>query len=307
MEISRSACVVGAGMIGRHHASSLLASGFSVTVVDPINPNIPDIEWFDNLSREIISQNEVFIISTTAEFHFDIVRSISRSQRAKIIIIEKPLFCNRSEYLEFDSEVATSEHKIFCNVPYFYHDKLKRLNLSADLGLVKNYSVYGSSWGMACNILHDISIIDVLSHTDSIHISNLSCDISSVKTSKRVGYLEVFGSVQFLLNNITVNLVCNADGPVQKVIEIEFETGLVKIDLFAETITTSLNNSETTNDLFITARASETTGLVAEQLIDGNTMLPEASRYSSVSLEIYELFAKRLGLPSRNILDFPFS
>lgn len=307
MEISHSACVVGAGMIGRHHASSLLASGFSVTVVDPINPNMADIKWFDGLDKEIISQNEVFIISTTAEFHFDIVRSISRSQIAKIIVIEKPLFCNRSEYLEFDSEVATSKHKILCNVPYFYHDKLQKLNISPNLGLVKNYSVYGSNWGMACNILHDITIIDVLSHTDGIHISNLSSDISSVKESKRVGYLEVFGSVQFLLNNISVNLVCDADGPVQKVIEIEFERGLVKIDLFTETITTSLNNSEPTTDPFITARASETTGVVVEQLINGNTMLPEASRYSSASLEIYELFAKSLGLPSRNCLDFPFS
>lgn len=307
MEINCSACVVGAGMIGRHHASSLLASGFSVTVVDPINPKMSDIEWFDNLDREIISRNEVFIISTTAEYHFDIVRSISLSQIAKIIIIEKPLFCNRAEYLEFESDVATSEHKIFCNVPYFYHDKLKRPDLSVGLGLVKNYSVYGSNWGMACNILHDITIIDVLSHTDGIHISNLSSDISSVKESKRVGYLEVFGSVQFLLNNISVNLVCDADGPVQKVIEIEFERGLVKIDLFTETITTSLDNSEPTTDLFITARASETTGVVVEQLINGNTMLPEASRYSSASLEIYDLFAKSLGLPSRNLLDFPFS
>lgn len=307
MEISRSACVVGAGMIGRHHASSLLASGFSVTVVDPINPNMPDIEWFDNLSKEIISQNEVFIISTTAEFHYDIVRRISRSQIEKIIIIEKPMFCNRSEYLEFDSEVATSEHKIFCNLPYFYHDKLKLLNLSTDLGLVKNYSVYGSNWGMACNILHDISIVDVLSDTDSIHISSLSSDISSVKTSKRVGYLEVFGSVQFLLNKITVNLVCKADGPVQKFIEIEFEKGLVKIDLFAEKLITIFNNGKSTTDLFITSRASETTGVVVEQLIDGNTMLPEASRYSSVSLQTYELLAKGLGLSSRNILDFPFS
>ena len=142
---------------------------------------------------------------------------------------------------------------------------------------------------------------------NAIHISNLSSDISSIKTSKRAGYLEVFGSVQFLLDNITVNLVCNADGPVQKVIEIEFERGLVKIDLFTEIITTSVNNSDTTLDQFTTARASETTGLVVEQLIDGNSMLPEASRYSSVSLEIYELFAKRLSLPSRNLLDFPFS
>jgi len=307
MEISRSACVVGAGMIGRHHASSLLASGFSVTVVDPINPNIPDIEWFDNLDREIISQNEVFIISTTAQYHFEIVRSISRSQIAKIIIIEKPLFCNQSEYLEFDSDVATSEHKILCNVPYFYHDKLRKLNNSSNLGLVENYSVYGANWGMACNILHDISIIDVLAHADSIELSKLSSEISSVKQSKRLGYLEVFGSVQFLLNNIPVNLVCNADGQVQKVIEIEFERGSVKIDLFSESMTTSLYNSEAKSDQFVTARASNTTGIVVQQLIDGNNVLPEASRYSSVSLEIYRSLTKSLDLSSRNFLDFPFS
>lgn len=307
MEISRSVCVVGAGMIGRHHASSLLASGFSVTVVDPINPNIPDIEWFDNLDEGIVSHNEVFIISTTAMFHFDIVRSISRSQIAKIIIIEKPLFCNRSEYLEFDYEVATSKHKIYCNVPYFYHEKLQKLRISSNLGLVKNYSVNGSNWGMACNILHDITIIDVLSHTDSFELSNLSFDITSVKQSKRVGYLEVFGSVQFLLNNISVNLDCNKDGPLEKVIEIQFERGSVTIDVFAETIITSLYNSESTSDRFITAKASETTGLVVNQLIDGNNVLPEASRYSTASLEIYGLFAKRLGSASRNHLDFPFS
>jgi hypothetical protein len=307
MEISRSVCVIGAGMIGRHHASSLLASGFLVTVVDPINPNMPDIEWFDNLDEEIISQNKVFIISTTAEHHFDIVLSISRSKIAKIIIIEKPLFCNRSEYLEFDSKLAISEHKILCNVPYFYHDKLQKLNSSSNLGLVKNYSVYGANWGMACNILHDISIIDVLGHTDSIELSNLSSDISSVKQSKRVGYLEVFGSVQFLLNNIPVNLACNADGPVQKVIEIEFERGSVKIDLFTESMTTSLYNGETKTDQFITARASKTTGIVVQQLIDGNNVLPKASRYTPISLKIYSVFSETFKSSCKNHLDFPFS
>jgi predicted dehydrogenase len=307
MEISRSACVVGAGMIGRHHAASLLASGFSVTVVDPINPNIPDIEWFDTLNQNIISQNEVFIISTTAEHHFKIVRSISKSQIAKIIIIEKPLFCNRSEYLEFNSEISTSEHKVLCNVPYFYHNELHRLKSSTDLGLVKNYSVYGSNWGMACNILHDISIVDVLSHTHTLELFNLTSDISSIKESKRVGYLEVFGSVEFLLNNIPVNLICNENGPLEKVIEIEFERGSVKIDLFAEIITKSLHNNKTATDSFITARASETTGFVVEQLMAGNNVLPEASRYSSASLQIYEMFAKSLGSASRNLLDYPFS
>ena len=294
-------------MIGRHHASSLLASGFLVTVVDPINPNITDTEWFESLDQNIISKNKVFIVSTTAKHHFEIVRSISRSQEKKIIVIEKPLFCNRAEYFRFDSEIAKTKHKIFCNVPYFYHDKLKNLNLREALGVVINYAVYGSNWGLACNILHDISIIDVLINEDSVHISKLSSDISSVKESKRDGYMEVFGSISFLLNDIPVKLVCNADGPPQKVIEIEFERGLTKIDLLSESITTIFDEGKPTTERFVTARASETTGAVVERLISGSTMLPAASRYSPASVRIYDSLARSLPEPLQGAVDFPFS
>ena len=210
-----NALVIGAGMIGRHHISSLIFNGFLVDVVDPINPEIINCKWHSNLNESLITKNKIFIISTTAKDHFDILKRISVSKKNKVMIVEKPLFCNKADYLNFDKELSKLNHRIFCNLPFFYNEKFNELK---DLGKIKRYTAYGTNWGLACNVLHDISIIDAITKEDGLKIHNIVTEISSFKESKRVGYYEVFGNINFSLNNIEVELSCNLEIPIRKLL-----------------------------------------------------------------------------------------
>ena len=298
-----NALVIGAGVIGRHHISSLISNGFSVDVVDPINPEIINSKWYSKLHESLITENEIFIISTTAKDHFEIVKSISISKTNKVMIVEKPLFCNRDDYLNFDKELNKLNHKIFCNLPFYYHQKLNELK---NLGKIKKYSAFGENWGLACNILHDISIIDAITREDVLKISNTVSEISSIEKSKRAGYIEVFGKINFLLNNVQVDLSCNSGSSYQKIADIEFDKGSVRIDFSSQKIQIK-SLTEVKNEVFETSRASETTGKIAKLLLKGEEVLPTVHRYSDISMKIYSSLVKDSDIPIINTLDFPFS
>tara|TARA_B100000963_G_C22639977_1_gene679874 strand:+ start:442 stop:1353 length:912 start_codon:yes stop_codon:yes gene_type:complete len=299
-----NALVIGAGMIGRHHISSLISSGFEVDVVDPINPKIIDSDWHKKLNDILVTKNKIFIISTTAKDHFDIVKRIVVSKKNKVIIVEKPLFCNKSDYLKFDRDLSKLSHRIFCNLPFFYNEKLKELKY---LGNMKKYSAYGVNWGLACNILHDISIIDAITNEDDLKILNIVTEILNLKESKRAGYYEVYGKVNFLLNNIEVDLSCNLGNSYQKIVDIQFDKGSVRIDFSAEKIQIKSLLEETKNEAFAIPRASETTGKIAKLLLSGAEVLPRVDRYTDISMKVYSSIVAESSIPDTNSLDFPFS
>lgn len=307
MDSNLVACVIGAGNIGKHHATSLIEKGFSVIVVDPIKPEIDGIKWFKEISEEIIHKSNFIIISTTARYHFEIVKKISKDIRKKIVVIEKPLFTNNFEYAQFKSIDLKSDHRFYCNLPNYHNDRIKKLSIMNGLGKINSYTVTGSSWGMACNILHDISILNIFFKNKDFKLSKLNSKIYSFEESKRKGYFEVFGSIDFLFNNIPVNLNCIKDGSLSKNIKVEFENGSVLIDLFSEKMKILVKNEPVKIYEFPAIRASETTGLVAESLINGIEMLPYAASYIDASLSIYEAFAKVLDSKASNKLDYPFT
>ena len=307
MEISRSACVVGAGMIGRHHASSLLASGFKVSVIDPINPHIDGAGWFKCLSETLILNTDFFIVSTTSKFHFDIVKSIMNCSESKVVVVEKPLFCTAIEYDDFDILSIASNHQFFCNVPYYYNQSISDFKNKHHFGKLLSYSSTGNRWGLCCNILHDMSILDAFSDIESFEMKYFRGDLISYEDSKRTGYYEVFGDLSFILNDVSVSVSCLDSGPIEKSATLVFESGAIKIDFVAETIDWISNGEVIYSGDFLSAKASETTGTVATGILNKNTLLPSVAKYSQLSKPLYTGIMSVFPGKYDGSLEFPFS
>ena len=307
MNKNKNACVIGAGNIGIHHSKSLLNEDFNLTVVDPIKPSIEDINWSKTLTDNILLENDVFIISTTARHHFSFAKRIDESKSSKVVIIEKPLFCNKSEYEEFEVLSASSNNNYYCNLPFSNHVGLKNVIDTYDLGNLKSYKAYGNNWGLACNLLHDLSMVDCLASINKFEIDNIDAVIIETVPSKRLDYLEVFGDIKFSVNDICVHLSCRNDGKINKNIIIDFDNGEVEIDFFSMKMIVSLSNHKPIELAFNHPRASETTSETVLKLLNDEEVLPEAIKYSESALTMYTRMVRGLNFAPNSNLDFPFS
>ena len=77
MKNNYNACVFGAGNIGKHHINSLKSYGFNVYVVDPVDPEIDDVFYYQSSKNLNFEKIDIFIISTTSEHHYKILEDIS--------------------------------------------------------------------------------------------------------------------------------------------------------------------------------------------------------------------------------------
>ena len=305
MKNKLTALVIGAGIIGRNHIKSLINNDFEVYVVDPVNPEIHESVWNSKLDVSILDRFDLIIISTTAKFHFEYVKILDANCLNKIVIIEKPLFCNESEFNIFNNLCINNNNIYFCNLPFFHNNTIPLLISDFSLGDLLAYNVSGSNWGMACNILHDISIIDSILNLDEFELFINKFKITEYISSKRDGYLEVFGGLDFNLNNINVSIRCDNNDRVNKIVNLLFKEGQIVIDLFFENLDLILPSNEIIKSKFIVPKASLTTGYICNELLNGNHILPYASKYTNLSLEIYRSFVNSMN--NKTNLDFPFS
>ena len=235
------------------------------------------------------------------------LKKIIRADVKKYIIIEKPLFCNRDEYEFFANVSNTTIHKIYCNTPHYYNTSLLYLSSLKNLGKVLSYKASGSNWGLCCNLLHDISILDCITGANEFNLSNFVALTTSITESKRAGYFEVFGSLHFSLNKIDCSISCSTEEFVSKVSKITFSNGKVIIDHVAETMSILSKDGKSEDMQFFVAKASATTGDVGLKLLENRNILPYASKYSSLSLEIYSKITESCDIQLKSELDFPFS
>ena len=178
MKNNYNACVFGAGNIGKHHINSLKSYGFNVYVVDPVDPEIDDVFYYQSSKNLNFEKIDIFIISTTSEHHYKILEDISvNTHKNKNIIVEKPIFNKNIQYKLFNELLHRLNHNFFCNLPFFYMEKLRNLSSINGLGMLKSYSVHGTNWGLGCNVLHDISIAHSITNTSFLEVSNISFDM----------------------------------------------------------------------------------------------------------------------------------
>ena len=209
--------LIGAGQLGSRHLQGLAKCKLpiSIEVVEKSNSAINtakerfeeikntfskiDIKFFNDLSH--LSNNiDLAIVATNSNVRFQITKKLILTKKVKNLILEKVLFQDPKNYVEFDKLIKI--HKINCWVNHsrrmfpFYSLLKKRLLNCKNI----SFNYFGGNWGLACNSLHLIDIcIFLTNHTD--FRLDLSFVEKQILNSKRDGFIEFNGTLNGILGN----------------------------------------------------------------------------------------------------------
>jgi hypothetical protein len=154
------------------------------------NHNIVFSQYLDDFPHDI----DLAIISTTAEFRPEVVKLISSKFKPRCWILEKVL-AQSIDGLKIIQDNISSDSQCWVNtlrraVPW--HRSFKQ-NIST--GSPLTLEVEGGPWGLACNTIHFLDLLNWLSSEELI-----SLDTSSLSNewhpAKRKGNWEIFGTIQ---------------------------------------------------------------------------------------------------------------
>ena len=227
--------VIGAGQLGSRHLQALSKVSFKTTieVVDPFaasleivkarfeempaNSNIADVRYLTSVSQ--LSKNiDLAIIATNADIRAEVIRQLVTQCEVKSLVLEKVLFQKTEEYEEIQSLLDQKRIKVWVNHPrrmFPYYTKLKDLMAGSTQ---VSYQVQGGDWGLACNGLHFIDHLALLTGCDEIEINTGGLN-PSITPSKRKGYFEVSGALSGKIGVHPFSLFCHQN-PAPVVITI---------------------------------------------------------------------------------------
>lgn len=164
--------VVGFGGMGCRHAQSMLNSDFNVKI-DVLEP-YEDI-FITNLVRigaekdgikrysklaEIVEIYNFCIIATSSEPRFEIVKHLLNIGN-KCFLLEKVVFQSKFQFDEAIELAKVNEAKLYCNFVNRYYTNYTDLKNDFKTEII-SMSVIGGNFGLACNGLHYIDLMEYL-------------------------------------------------------------------------------------------------------------------------------------------------
>jgi predicted dehydrogenase len=224
----RDVALIGLGAIGFRHLQGLATAELPLRVIgiDPAKEprNRAADEWVrtphGNFSvvtslRELPASIDVLIVATSARGRLRILNEVLRSRRIGKVILEKVAFTSREEFAYALRICAKAGTEAFVNCPrrlWPLYQELKQFVAARGGSFALHYA--WQQLGLACNGVHFIDLLQYLSASRAI--SPLHADLRDVVPSKRPGYLEVTGSLEFgAPSGHSVNLRAGGDAPHQ--------------------------------------------------------------------------------------------
>lgn len=193
--------VIGAGNIGRRHIQSVyeLRDKANIYVVEPheeqlmaVKNEFEEIKGFNTI-QGIPDVIDVAIIATSSNVRRTVFEELVGHSKVNNIIFEKVLFQKKEDYFAVEEILENSGIKAWVNCARREWDAYRWLKdeLKDTESYVINYT--GSEWGLGCNAIHFIDIIQYLTEADvTIDASYLE---KGLYHSKRKNYYEMYGTI----------------------------------------------------------------------------------------------------------------
>lgn len=206
--IKRSIVICGVGALGSRHLEGLSKlrdiENYEIHLLDPNKENIKKglnvfYKMIDEASCTIYSHCnsetlpadiDILILATNSIIRKKIFTEIAESKRVKTAILEKFLFPNLKDYEEVEALINKKNIRVYVNCPrreFNFFQSLKNIN-----GELKELSVVGKNFGLACNAIHYFDLFDFFCNSQ-YELDNLI--INELIDCKREGYIEFNGSV----------------------------------------------------------------------------------------------------------------
>jgi len=206
--------IIGCGQIGSRHlqALSLIKEGAIIYLVDNSSESI-DIskERFEQVVNkeerenfkikvrkinEIESDIDVAIIATSSLNRAMLTKELIEHNNIKYIIFEKFLFQKRSDYDEIQFLLKDKSIKAWTNEWMCSTEGFQKIIKWVDDGNGIEIVVSGTSFGLGCNAVHFIDILDFISNR-KIEFKNITSNLNDdIVKSKREGFYDVNGEIR---------------------------------------------------------------------------------------------------------------
>lgn len=142
---------------------------------------------------------DLAIIATGANSRVNVVQSISAISKVDYWILEKVLAQSITQ-IDLIAEAISVAKGAWINTPrrvMKWYEEIKRCFLSKEPIV---FSVVGGQWGLACNAIHFLDLVQWLTDEQLVDIDTSGLNPEWI-SSKRPGYFEVMGSITARFSN----------------------------------------------------------------------------------------------------------
>ena len=237
---SRKVLIVGAGQLGSRYLQGLATCEIPLEIyVYDIYANSLDtakLRWLECCNKktlhvayfitslDVIPKTiDVAIVSTTSASRVKVMQEVTHQTKVKYWVIEKVLAQSEEELDEL-AKIVKPSVSAWVNTPRRMLAWYEEIRLNLDPLTLEKLVVTGYGWGMACNAVHFLDAFSWLS--GQVLISASTNGLSPVwLQSKRSGYWEVFGTLDFRFSSGGEVSLSAAEGPCSyaiKLIETNF-------------------------------------------------------------------------------------
>lgn len=283
--------LIGAGQLGSRHLQGLAKIDIPVClgIVEPNpenlerarsrykeipeNQNIKSIYFWNNISDINFNSIDLAIIATNADIRHVVTEQLIKSKETRNLLFEKVLFQSPSIIDQQSSLLEQHNINAWINCPRRMYPVYQSIKEKIKNEQKIRLSIQGGSWGLACNSIHFIDLFSFL--TDSYNISEAKTQLDDrIIQSKRPGFIELTGQLQFVTNNkdCTLFIESLADSELPLVINLTSENFRFIILEYEKTIITfsKENNWKEMRQEITIPFQSELTSIIAKDILTKN-------------------------------------
>lgn len=195
--------IIGVGALGKRHLESALKSKrtLKIYVVDNNEEAVREAIKMDEkciiggTDTSILPEEiELAIIATSSAVRKTVFQQMISNSKVKYIIFEKVLFQRIEEYFEVEKLLKEQGIKAWVNCARREQPSYQELKKIVDKSNYFAFQTTGGDWGLGCNGIHMLDLVQFLSGSQECIIDRLNL-LPIVKESKRIGYKEIYGTV----------------------------------------------------------------------------------------------------------------
>ena len=287
--------IIGVGALGHRHLQSMVdlqddyniyAVEINEEIIKVLNSEFPKVNFITTV-EDLPKELEAVVIATNSNVRRLLFEQLINHANVKNIIFEKVLFQKEEDYYFVRDKLNELEIHAWVNCARREWDSYKLLEEELNAYNEMHISAIGGNWGIGCNAIHILDIIEYLSGNE-IEILDISKLENKVVESKRNGYYEFFGTISGTAGRCkNYSITCIEDSDLPFRIEITTEKSRYMIDEANNylLISNAQSNWQWEKREFKQVYQSQMTGRVIKSILDeGNCNLSDYA--SSMKLHL---------------------
>lgn len=239
MELMKNIVLIGVGSLGRYHLQALLELKDEVNIyaleinqetLQKLKEEFPYGVLFVNELIKLPVEIELAIIATCSNVRRKVFEQLIVHSKVENILFEKVLFQKEKDYYFVAKELQDKKIRAWVNCARrewdIYHELKQKMEKCKEVVI----TAIGGQWGMGCNGIHMLDLIQFLVNGDRCEVSISGLDDRIIE-SKRKGFYEIFGIISGSCGKCReFQLICLDNTNLPFNIEISTDIFRIRID-----------------------------------------------------------------------------